>query len=56
MTFDAEAPSTLPPMKPAGLLVDLKVDMADGNSSPELEMFLRNRDTVGHFHTQRFTR
>lgn len=41
-----EAPSTLPPMKPAGLLVDLKVDMADGNSSPELEMFLRNRDTI----------
>ncbi|PIO60056.1 hypothetical protein TELCIR_18464 [Teladorsagia circumcincta] len=35
----------MPPMEPTGILEDLRVDMIDGNNSPEMEMFLKNRDS-----------
>ncbi|WKX93752.1 hypothetical protein Q1695_011203 [Nippostrongylus brasiliensis] len=42
--MDTTAP--LPPMQLAGVLEDLRVDMIDGDGTPEMEMFLRNRDSI----------
>ncbi|EYC28085.1 hypothetical protein Y032_0008g327 [Ancylostoma ceylanicum] len=42
----APLPPCLPPMHPAGILEDLRVDVVDSNSCPQMDMYLRNRDLI----------
>ncbi|VDM74048.1 unnamed protein product [Strongylus vulgaris] len=46
--MDSLGPSTssLPPMEPAGVLENLRVDVVDSNSCPQMDMYMRNRDLV----------
>ncbi|KJH50427.1 hypothetical protein DICVIV_03438 [Dictyocaulus viviparus] len=39
-------PCLMSAMKPAGILEDLKVDMIDNNASSQMEMYLKNRDSI----------